>query len=167
MGNGLAYAVLAFWPLLAIYLYKSRSIQVATMWTILGGFMFLPVRSAVDLPFIPELGKNSISVISAMIGCWFVAKRPIRYFGNQGWLKLLVALIFIVPFVTVLMNRTPIVIGDLFLPGLTMHDALSVMVNQILFITPFFIGRQFFRTYHDQLLMFRTLVVAGLFYSLL
>jgi hypothetical protein len=167
MGNGFAYAVMLFWPFMAIYLYKTRSIQIASLWTILGGFMFLPVGTSIDLPFIPALGKNSIPVISALIGCWLVVKRPVRYFDNRGWLRLLVSLIFILPFITVMMNRDAIVMGGLILPGLTIHYALSVIANQVLFITPFFIGRQFFRTYYDQLLMFRILVVAGLFYSIL
>lgn len=168
MGNEFAYIVMFTWPLIAIYLFKTKTIQLAILWTILGGFMFLPVRTEVDLPFIPPFGKHSIPVISAMIGCWFIARSPVKYFKyTSGWLRVLTASIFIAPVFTVLTNRDAIVLPALYLPGLTNHDALSTIVNQILLVTPFFMGRQFFRTYENQLLMFKTLVIAGLFYSIL
>jgi len=166
MGNGFAYAVLALWPLIAIYLYRSQSIQAATLWTILGGFMFLPVKTMVDLPMIPSMGKHTIPVVSALIGCWFIKNKRISYLQELGKIKYLVVLFITVPFITAGLNSAPINIGGRFLPGLTYYDGLSAVVNQFLIITPFFIGRQFFKTYEHQLLMFKILVVAGLFYSL-
>lgn len=165
-GNAVAYAMLAIWPLVAIRLYQTKTIQVATLWTILGGFMILPVRTEVDLPLIPALGKHSIPVLSSLIGCWFVKHQRISFFANKGVLKWLVFLIFVVPFITTELNGDAIVSAGKFLPGLTHHDALSAVVRQILFFAPFFIGRRFFRTYEDQFLMFKTLVIAGLIYSL-
>mgnify|MGYP007055198211 CR=1 FL=1 len=166
MGNGFAYAVLALWPLLAVYLYQTRSIQVASLWTIIGGFMILPVRTVVDLPMIPPMGKHTIPVVSALIGCWFIKNKRISYIKELGKIKYLVILFIIVPFITAWLNSDAINIGGRFLPGLTYYDGLSTVVNQFLIITPFFIGRQFFKTYEHQLLMFKTLVVAGLFYSI-
>jgi hypothetical protein len=166
MGNWFAYVMIITWPLFAIYLYRSRNIRIATLWTILGGLMFLPVKTEVDLPMLPALGKDSIPVLSAMFGCIFIAKRPIKYFDNRGLMRILVFLVFIIPFMTVMNNGDSIQVGTTYLPGLTYHDAFSILVNQLLIITPFFIGRQFFRTYDDQVLMFKTLVTAGLVYSL-
>jgi hypothetical protein len=167
MGNGFAYAVMLFWPFMAIYLYKTRTIQVATIWVILGGFMFLPVGTVIDLPFIPAFDKNSIPVISALIGCWFVVKKPVHYFKNKGLTKLLVLMLIIGPFITAMNNQEAVIVGGRFLSGLSMHDVFSTIVNQILLITPFFMGWQFFRTHQDHLLIFKIIVVAGLFYSIL
>jgi len=167
MGNGFAYLVLALWPLLAIHWYKKKSIQTATLWTILGGFMFLPVKTEVDLPMIPALGKHTIPVVSALIGCWFIKNQHISYIKELGKIKYLVILLIITPFITSTLNGDVLIIGDRFIKGLTYYDGLSAMINQFLLITPFFIGRQFFKTYDDHLLMFKLLVVAGLLYSLL
>ncbi len=167
MGNEFAYAVLILWPLIAIYLYRTRTIQVATLWTILGGFMFLPVRTVFDFPMIPPLGQHTIPVVSALIGCWFIKKQRISYFKELGRIKYLVILFLIVPFITSGLNSDAIVSGARFLPGLSYYDGLSATVNQFLIIVPFFIGRHVFKTYGDQLLMFKILVVAGLFYSIL
>jgi len=165
-GNSIAFIVIFIWPLLSVWFYRTKSIQLASFLTIIGGFMILPVRTAIDFPFIPPLGKHSIPVVAAMIGCWLVKGRRVRYFANKGALKFLVLLMVIVPFITVMLNGDRVIVGGGFIQGLTLHDGLSALINQLLFITPFFIGRQFFRTYEDQLLMFKSLLVAGLIYSI-
>jgi len=167
MGNGFAYAVLAIWPLIAIRLYQTKTIQVATLWTIFGGLLFLPVKTEVDLPLIPPLGKESIPVVSALLGCWFVKHQRIAFFANKGLLKVLVLLIFIVPFITAELNTDNILVAGTFISGLTHHDALSSVIRQFLLVAPFFMGRRFFRTYEQQLILFKILVVAGLYYSVL
>tara|TARA_R110001592_G_scaffold55489_2_gene169479 strand:+ start:1936 stop:3324 length:1389 start_codon:yes stop_codon:yes gene_type:complete len=166
-GNLIAYLVDISWPLIAIWLYRTKSIQVATLWTILGGFMFLPVRTEIDFPLIPPLGKHSIPVLSALIGIWLLKRQKISYINNDRWVKGLLLLFLMSPFITVLLNGDPISIGSRTMPGLTNHDAISATINQWLFVLPLLFGRQFFRTYEQQLLMFKTLVIAGLFYSIL
>lgn len=167
MGNWFAYAVLAVWPLIAIYLYKTSTIQVATLWTIVGGFMFLPVGVGIDLPLIPGIGKQTLPIYSALIGCWFIKNQRISYIKELGKIKYLVILFLLVPFINAHLNSDIINVVGYSLPRLTYYDGLSSAVGRFIFIIPFFMGRQFFRTYDDQLLMFKLLVVAGLFYSLL
>ncbi len=166
MGNSLAYIVLALWPLIAIYLYKNKSIQDATLWVIFGGLMFLPVKTAIDLPYLPALGKESIPAISALLGCWLIKNKRISYITELGKLKYLVIIFLTIPFITAGLNSDSINIGGYILPKFTYYDALSAAINQFLIITPFFIGRQFFKIYEQQLLMFKLLVMAGLLYSL-
>lgn len=166
MGNGFAYLVMALWPLLAIYWYRTKSIQTATLWTILGGFMFLPVRTAIDLPLIPPLGKQSIPVVSALLGCWLIKKQAVSYIEELGGIKWLVILLITLPFITSALNSDAIIVGGTYLKGLSYYDGLSATINKFLLITPFFIGRQFFKTYNDQLALFKLLVAAGLFYSI-
>lgn len=167
MGNGFAYGVLAIWPLIAIYLYRVKSIQVATLWTVLGGFMFLAAKTEIDLPMIPPLGKHTVPVVSALLGIWFIKNKRISFFKGLGRIKYLIFLFVLVPFITAGLNGDAVVIGGRFLRGLSYYDGLSSVINQCLLVIPFFIGRAFFRTYDEQLTMFKLLVVAGLFYSLL
>jgi hypothetical protein len=165
-GNYVAYAVLFLWPIFSIFFYRTKSIQRATLWTILGGFMVLPVSTVIDFPLIPPLGKHSIPVLSALIGIWFVKGERSFLKNNYGWVKGLLILFFLSPIITVLLNKDMINIGGKVLPGLTFHDILSTTVEQFLFIAPFLFGRQLFKTYEQQLLMFKMLVVAGLIYSI-
>lgn len=166
-GNVIAYIVVISWPLIAIWLYRTKSIQVATLWIILGGFMFLPAKTGIDLPLIPPLGKSTMPILSALIGIILVKSKKISYRSNYGWVKVLLLVFILSPFITVLLNDDQVNVGGRILPGLTLHDAISVTVNQLLFILPLLFGRQFFRTYEQQLLMFKTLVIAGLGYSVL
>jgi len=128
--------------------------------------MILPVLTQIDFPLIPPLGKHSMPILSVIIGCWFIKGKPINYFKHKGWLGILSFSIIVLPFVTTELNTDGVIVGGHFLPALTHHDAFSVVINKILFITPFFVGLQFYKSYHDQLLMFKVLVIAGLCYSI-
>jgi len=158
---------MALWPLFAVYWYKTKSIQIATLWTILGGFMFLPVKTVVDFPMVPALGKHTIPIVSALIGCWLIKRQHILYFKGLDGIKLLAVLLIVVPFISAFLNDDVLIFGGLILPKITYYDGLSAVIKQFLFVVPFFIGRQLFKSYDCQLLMFRMLVIAGLFYSLL
>jgi len=165
-GNALAYLILFSWPLLSIWFYRHKSIQVATLVTIIGGFMLLPVSTFVDFPLIPPLGKHSIPVLAAIIGCRLIKKQKIKYFTNKGLLQVLVISLFLGAFITAELNADKVILAGKFISGLTLHDAISAVVATFLSVTPFFIGKQFFRSYQDQLLMFRFLAIAGLIYSI-
>ncbi len=165
-GNVLAYLVLLGWPLFSIWLYRKKSLQLATLITIIGGFMVLAVKTSVDFPLIPPLGKHSMPVLSAVLGCWLIKKQKIKYFSNKGLIQVLVIMLFIGTFITAVLNSDQVIVGAKVLPGLTLHDAISSVIGVFLQITPFFIGRQFFRTHQDQLMMFRFIVGAGLIYSI-
>jgi len=165
MGNTFAYIMLFGWPLVSIRLYQLKTIQEATLWTIIGGFMLLPVKTTVPFPIIWYLGKETILVFSALVGCWLIKSQKIKYFANTGVLQVLVLMLFVGRVITVELNSDNINLGK-FIPGLTSSDTRSALVTSLLQLTPFFIGRQIFRSYEDQLLMFRFLVIAGLIYSI-
>jgi len=165
-GNAFAYMVLFGWPLLSIWLYRKKSLQLATLITIIGGFMVLAVRTSVDFPLIPPLGKGSMPVLSAVLGCYCIKKQKIKYFDINGIIKIFVLLLFIGVFITTELNSDRIISGIMILPGLRIHDAISSVIGIFISIIPFFIGKQFFRKYQDQLLMFRFIVAAGLIYSI-
>lgn len=159
--------MLALWPLVAIWLYRSKSVTEATLWTILGGHMFLPVRTMVDPPMIPPLGKESIPALAAFLGCRFIAGRRISIMGQRGWGFWLLLLFILGPFVTAELNGDAIFVGGYRLPPMEHYDALSAVINQLIILLPFFLGRQLIRTEEDHVLLFRVLILAGLFYSLL
>lgn len=129
--------------------------------------MFLPVGTKVDLPMIPPLGKESIPALAAFLGCRFIAGRRIPFWGQRGWISWLLLLFILGPFVTAELNGDAIFIGGHRLPPMEHYDAVSAVINQLIIITPFFLGRQLFRTVEDHALLFRILILAGLFYSLL
>ncbi len=161
MGNSFSYAILLAWPLVSLLFYRNLPIIPATFWTIVGGYLVLPVKVAIDAPLIPPLNKESLSAVAAFIGCVYVKKRKISFIPKIGIERWLVVILLLSPLITVFNNREPIGI----IAGLTAHDALSAVINQYLILLPFIIGLQLIKTYDDQLMLFKLLVMAGVIYS--
>ena len=47
--NWFATLALLAWPLVALWLYQTRPVSQATLWTILGGYLLLPVGASIKL----------------------------------------------------------------------------------------------------------------------
>lgn len=162
-----AIALLA-WPVVALWLYSSRPVAQATVWTFLGAFLLLPVGAA-SIKFVegvPQLDKVSIPALAALAGCFFIARRPLRFRNGFGLAEILLLMFFIGPVVTSELNNDPVMSGPHLSPGVGTYDALSAIFAQFLFVLPFFLGRQFLNNSHDIEETLRSLVVAGLLYSL-
>jgi len=166
-GNWLALLVIIFWPLFSLYLYRTKSAQFATAWVILGGYMLLPVKTVIDFPFIPPLGKDSIPVLSAFFATWYIqGVRPMLVLGKDRLVRLLLLMLIIGPFFTALFNSDALHFIGMRISGLTLYDGLSLSVDQCITVLALLMGRFFFRTYKSQLQIFKILVTAGLLYSL-
>jgi hypothetical protein len=164
--NWVAFVALLIWPGVALYLFSSLSFSKATLWTILGAYLLLPVGAQIKFAGVPAFDKDSIPSLTALICCVVFAGRLPKVFRGFGVAEVLILLLLVSPFITSMLNTDPIHIGITVLPGVGPYDALSASVAQFIFIIPFFIGRQFFRGPEDITEIFRIMVVAGLAYSL-
>jgi hypothetical protein len=165
--NWFAYVALFGWPLIALYLYSRMSVQSATLWTILGGFLLLPVALEVKIPMVPAFNKETIPNIAAVLGCLFIAQKRPRFVYGFGVTEIFLLVLILSPFITSIQNTDDIWIGGRVLPGVGLYDAGSAVIFQIVFMLPFFFGRQFFRKPEDTAEILKVLVIAGLGYSLL
>lgn len=163
MPNTFAYIALIIWPFISLLFYKRLTIITATFLTIVGGFLILPVKVAIDFPFIPPLDKESIPVIAAFIGCVLIKNVKIKLLPKAGIERWLVLLLLIIPFFTMLNNQE----SYNFIPGLTLHDTFSSILNNYLKLLPFIIGLQLIKTHEEQVVLLKLLVVAALLYSML
>jgi len=167
MPNIFAHLMILLWPLIAIFLYKRLGTVTATFWTIVGGYMFLPVKTAIDLPMIPAIGKDEISAISAFIGCYLIKKEKIAFFGRSQLQNNVIYLLLIIPFINVFFNQDPMFNGARWMPGLTIYDATSQVIAQYLELLPFIIAVSIVNKVADLEKITRLLVTAGLIYSIL
>jgi hypothetical protein len=166
MPNNIAYFALIAWPIISIVLYKKYSIITATFWTIVGGYLLLPVGTEFDFPLIPALDKKSIPAIMAYLGCKFIAKKNIKILPSRGIERNLIILFFIGTVATVFTNGEPVSEMNRYIPGLGFRDILSTVISQWLLLMPFILGLQLVKTHDDQILFLKLLVIAGIFYSL-
>ncbi|WP_074816684.1 MULTISPECIES: hypothetical protein [Bradyrhizobium] len=165
MPNLFAYFALCIWPIVGLWLYLSRPITQATIWTFLGAYLLLPVGAVIKIEMIPQFDKSSIPNICGLIGCIFASPSSFRIWRKFGLVECLVVIYVLSPFITSSLNNDPIVVGDKVLPGVGNYDAVSASLSQLISILPLLIGRQLFRQAETTTLIFRALVVSGLLYS--
>src|SRR4051812_14932879 len=147
--NWFASFALIVWPLVSIYLYKSQPVVKATLWTILGAQLLLPVGTFFKFAMVPQLDKYSISSICVLVGCMLVTGRFVKLGQKFGAVEALIGAYLLSPLVTSLLNGDPIYVGSTVLPGLGVYDGLSAVLGQFVLLVPFFIGRQLLRRPED------------------
>lgn len=163
--NWFSTCALILWPVVAFCLYQSRPVNQATLWTILGGWLLLPVGAAIKFEMVPQFDKVSIPNLAALIGCMLVLRRPPRLWYKFGLPEVLLLMWLFGPFITSELNTDPLVYGATVLPPETLYDAVSAVVGQFIFLIPFFLGRQLLQNSTDNKEILRTLAIAGVIYS--
>src|SRR4051794_2495373 len=153
------------WPLIAIILFARLSLVPATIWTILGGFLFLPANAVIKFGMVPQLDKSSIPNLCALAGCLAVGGSRFRLWSRFGAIELLILIYLMVPIVTSLQNGDPVMVGDTFLPGVGLYDATSTIISQTIGLIPLILGRQLIRSTGDLTEVFYALAVGALIYS--
>jgi hypothetical protein len=165
--NWLAIIALLVWPVVGLWLYKARPVGQATLLTILGGYLLLPVGASVKIAEgIPQLDKVSVPAITALIGWVLFTNRRVRFSNGFGVTEILCVMLLIGPLVTSLLNQDPVWSGATLLPGASAYDGLSAIIAQFLSIAPFFIARQELKTAADVEQILKVLVAAALLYSI-
>jgi len=168
--NYFAYAALLLWPLVSIYLFATRPLGQALLWTILGGYLLLPVGTEIKFPGVPAFDKSSIPALVALLGCLVVGRRPSNPSRGFGAAEVLFAALLVGPFITSEFNSDALQVGgtygSLVLPGVGHYEALSASVAQLIVLLPFILGRRYLRSFEDSHTILRALTLAGLAYTL-
>src|SRR4051794_24081234 len=135
--NWFAFVALLAWPVVALWLFHARPVNAALLWTILGGYLLLPVGASIKFEGVLPLDKSSIPNLAALVGCLFIARRSLRLFHGFGIAEVLILMLLVGPFITSALNGDTIRIGERVLPGVGSYDGLSAAVGQFIFVLPF------------------------------
>ncbi|MCX7559222.1 hypothetical protein OS190_06540 [Sulfitobacter sp. F26204] len=176
MGNGLAYLMLAIWPIVCLVLFRTQKLERALVWSILGGYLFLPPLTEFNLPLVPAMDKVSIPNLSVLLIMLFAMTQKVRLWPESRLAQLLVAGLILSAVPTVLTNSDPIIFEVLkdadpivfmvdMLPGQSVRDLGSVLIAQVLTLVPFLLARQFLSTEEGLHEMLLALMVGTLVYS--
>lgn len=171
MPNGFAYVVLLSWPLVAILIFRALPIPKAIAWTIVAGYLFLPLRAGFDFPLLPPIDKTLVPSVSAAVMTLVLLRDPhaprpeLPGAGGRWLLATLFALLLVGPFITVLTNSDPVIEGAIYLPGLRFYDAFSLINGTVVMLIPFLLGRYFLAGEQEQVALLKILAVAGVIYS--
>jgi hypothetical protein len=165
-GDWFANAALLGWPIVSFFLYRTKAIGFATVWTILGGFLLLPSVAAIKIEMIPAFDKSTVPNVCALVGCLILAPRKKHVEYKARLTSILIFIYLVSPIATSAFNNDPIVLGDRVLPGVGNYDAISAVLSQSLFFIPFFVGRRVLASAADTETILKALAVAGLLYSI-
>lgn len=167
MPNSLAYIALVLWPVVVVVLFRRLPLERALIWSILGGYLFLPPVAAIDLPAVPALDKMSIPALSAYAVVTLMLRIPVPLIPQGRLARLLLAVFVLAPFGTILTNPEAIPIADhTVLPGLRLYDAISIIAFQAFVILTFALARSLLATPAALREILIALVIGGLVYSL-
>ena len=183
MPNLFAQFVLYSFPLVVLVLFKRLPRHEALIRSILGGYLFLPVQTGIDLPLLPELNKVLIPSLTAAIMCLILpdatavprrrgqARAPTKNDGPDRQRSVIatlcVVILFVIPIAIFQTNQEPVIAGPRFIPGLGQYDVFSMILNAAVMLLPFLVARRYLASQEAQLALLRALVVGGLVYSLL
>ena len=143
------------------------SARKAIIWTLLAGFLLLPVKTGFDAPGIPNMDKTLIPNLSVLVWASIFSHRKILVMPRNKILVGLMLLYVASPFLTMLNNQEPLVLSVSSLPGMTFYDGVSILTEQLIELLPFVIGYSSFRTESDMRELLKALVIAALVYSIL
>ncbi|MFK7837226.1 MAG: hypothetical protein AB8B60_13490 [Sulfitobacter sp.] len=176
MGNGLAYLMLALWPVICLVLFRTQKVERALIWSILGGYLFLPPLTEFNLPLVPAMDKVSIPNLSVLLILLFAMRQKVVLWPESRIAQLLVVGLIFSAVPTTLTNSDPIAFEVLRnaepirfivdqLPGQSVRDIGSVLIAQILTLVPFLLARQFLASEDGLREMLLALMVGALVYS--
>lgn len=143
------------------------SARRAIIWSILAGYLLLPVGTGFDAPGIPKMDKTLIPNLAVLVWALLFARYKIIVIPNNKILVGLMLLFISSPFFTMLNNQEPIRLSASTLPGMTIYDAVGLLAKQLIELLPFLIGYSSFRTESDIRDILKALVIAALAYSIL
>lgn len=167
MPNAIAYGALVLWPFVTLALFVAMSPPRAIIWSLLAGYLFLPVKTSFDFPGVPALDKTSIANLSALVcALIFVGGRAAR-FPREWWLLVLMLVYLISPMLTVFTNRDALMFGELLLPGLQPYDAFSAAAYKAIDLIPFLLGYNLLRSSSSQQDLLQSLAISAIGYSIL
>ena len=165
MPNALAQLALLGWPLFGALLFATLRPSRAVLVCMIGGYLVLPPMPAqFDLPLIPSLDKNSLPVLTAFLGLFFVLPDRRRLMPRDGLTWLLLALVVLSPMLTVLGNQAATRFGLYDLPGLTLKDGISTSLEQVIVVLPLLVARACLADDDGPRALLGALALAGVLY---
>ena len=169
MPNGLAYLMLAVWPLVTLAMFARWPIRRALVWSLLGAYLILPPPpAAFDFPLMPPLSKESLPSVATFAIClWYARKAGAQVsLLPEGWLaRGLVVIFVLVPVATVLGNPEPVFYGQIGLPGLGLKDMVAQVILQFVLLIPFLLARAHLGTPEGLRELVFAIALGGLIYS--
>jgi hypothetical protein len=164
--NLIAQGVLIIWPLVALFLFMTMSAGRASIWTLLAGYLLLPVGVDFDFPGIPALDKSTIPNLAVLILAFATARKGEVRWPRSRILNFMMIGLVLTSFATGLTNGDVISIGSVTFPALGFREGLSMAVGHVLTLAPFVVGACLLANEKGHRDILVALVIGALAYSI-
>lgn len=159
--------MLAFWPVVTMILFILLPAHRALIWSVLGGYLILPVGTSFEIPVVPSLDKTVISNLSILLCCFLFVREKWLGALKDPAVVALAATFVLSPFFTAFFNPEPLIYADRFIPGMTMYDALAQAAVNAITLIPFVAAYGLINNDERRWQVIIILVTAALAYSVL
>ena len=167
MPNAFASLMLVLWPAISVWLFVRLAPGRALIASLLVAYLILPPPPAgFDFPLMPPLTKQTIPSVVAVLAALALHRGHLSFLPEHPVGKALVVLFILSPLFTVLTNMDPVYFGEFALPALRLREAVAMMVQQALLISPMLLARNFLRSESDLRDLIWALFIGGMIYSL-
>ncbi|MGR3501877.1 hypothetical protein [Pseudaestuariivita sp.] len=167
MPNAFAQMMLLIWPFITLMMLRQLSPERGVILTLLVAYLLLPPPPAgFDFPAMPVFSKDTIPSIAtfALVLMMHGVRGTIL---PQSWIGKGLLFVFVLsPFLTMLNNQDPIILGAASVPGLRVSDALALVLTQAIFVLPFLLARQFLHSAESLRALVVAFMFAGLVYTI-
>ncbi|CUH64603.1 Lipid A core-O-antigen ligase [Thalassovita gelatinovora] len=167
MPNAFAFLILGLWPLVSVGLFRALPAGRALLASLIVAYLFLPPPpAAFDFPLIPPMTKETLPSLSVLLICLIMYRGKFRLLPDSKLATAAVAAFVCVPVLTTFSNLDPVFYGRVGLPGMGVKDAVSLVLQQFILITPMLLARAFLADDRNLKELLIALSIAGLVYSL-
>lgn len=167
----MATFALLIWPVVSVILFSSLGRARGLIWTVLLGYLLLPVGWIFDFPLLPPFGKRESIALGVLLGVLVTRQQAEPLPKADPWAKgvitALLVLLFLTPFVTMMTNRDGYMIGRTWFPPINLWDVQSTVFAWLVSVTVFLFARRFLHSPEMHRELLKAMVMTGLFYSLL
>ncbi|MFB0976566.1 MAG: hypothetical protein QMC73_02780, partial [Myxococcota bacterium] len=161
-----AYTALAAWFVISLAVYALMRAPMATAVIYIAGNLLLPERIAIDPPLLPDIGKQEVISLAALIAVTAFARQRMSTARIGTGVELMIVIGVACIAFTVFNNSDFIRSGRMLIPGTNPTDIIpDTIVVIIRWAIPFVIARAVFTRARDGRTLMLVFAVAGLFYS--
>jgi len=146
-------------------MFSRMRLETAAIGSLFAGYLLLPSGLSVDLPLLPPIEKNNVTVLSTFLLCLAKGGAPKR--GSVGiLLPILAAAYVLAPIGATFGNSYELRIGSISLPGYYLLDGVKGSINNLIQLSAFYIGMRYLSSNAGRVQVLKASVAAMLIYSL-